>query len=137
MSNSQVREQILASRAMILPSFAEGLPVVVMESLALSRPVLSTYVAGIPELVESGICGYLVPAGSVLDLADAMQKVLSEPVETLRKMGQAGRLRVLERHDANIEAGKLGDLIKALATRPELVVENAPVPANRKAATVS
>jgi glycosyltransferase involved in cell wall biosynthesis len=64
-SNSEVQQHILASRAMVLPSFAEGLPVVIMEALALGRPVISTYVAGIPELVEPGVCGWLVSAGSV------------------------------------------------------------------------
>ena len=52
-SNDQVRKEILAARALVLPSFAEGLPVVLMEAMALRRPVISTYVAGIPELVHS------------------------------------------------------------------------------------
>ena len=52
-SRTSVREEILAARALVLPSFAEGLPVVLMEAMALRRPVLSTYVAGIPELVNT------------------------------------------------------------------------------------
>jgi colanic acid/amylovoran biosynthesis glycosyltransferase len=107
MSNDQVREQILASRAMVLPSFAEGLPVVVMEALALERPVLSTFVAGIPELVESATSGYLVPAGSVEGLAAAMREVLSAPIDRLRDMGRAGARRVAKQHDARIEAEAL------------------------------
>jgi len=51
-SSDQVREELLAARALTLPSFAEGLPVVVMEAMALRRPVLTTYVAGIAELVR-------------------------------------------------------------------------------------
>ena len=51
LTNSQVRARLRAARALILPSFAEGLPVVLMEALALGRPVVTTYVAGIPELV--------------------------------------------------------------------------------------
>ena len=54
---------------MVLPSFAEGLPIVIMEALALGRPVVSTYIAGIPELVQHGESGWLVPAGSVAALA--------------------------------------------------------------------
>ena len=61
-SSNQVRDEILAARALVLPSFAEGLPVVIMEAMALRRPVLSTYVAGIPELVRHGQEGWLVPA---------------------------------------------------------------------------
>ena len=61
----QVRDEILAARALVLPSFAEGLPVVIMEAMALRRPVISTFVAGIPELVAPGEHGWLVPAGDV------------------------------------------------------------------------
>jgi colanic acid/amylovoran biosynthesis glycosyltransferase len=115
MSNRQVRDQILASRAMVLPSFAEGLPVVIMEALALKRPVVSTFVAGIPELVESGTCGYLVPAGSVIELARALRQVLTDDVSKLRQLGMEGRRRVVERHDACIEAQKLSGLIRSIA----------------------
>ena len=109
-SNSEVQQQILASRALVLPSFAEGLPVVIMESLALSRPVISTYVAGIPELVEPETCGWLVPSGSVEALTSAMQTALQLPVEKLEQMGQVGAERVAEQHDAAIEASKLAAL---------------------------
>ncbi len=74
---------------MVLPSFAEGLPVVIMEAMALRRPVISTYVAGIPELVRPGIDGWLVPAGDVEALAEAMQACLEAPVEELARMGEA------------------------------------------------
>lgn len=109
-SNPDVQQQILASRAMVLPSFAEGLPVVVMEALALSRPVISTYVAGIPELVEPGVCGWLVPAGSVVALTAAMRAALQCSVEKLEQMGQMGASSVAQRHDAAIEASKLATL---------------------------
>ena len=62
-SADEVRQHILDARALVLPSFAEGLPVVIMEAMALRRPVISTYVAGIPELVRDGEHGWLVPAG--------------------------------------------------------------------------
>src|SRR5436190_7279270 len=90
-------------RLVCVGRFAEGLPVVVMEALALERPVLSTFVAGIPELVESAKSGYLVPAGSVDGLAAAMKEVLSAPVDELREMGRAGARRVSLQHDARIE----------------------------------
>jgi glycosyltransferase involved in cell wall biosynthesis len=106
-SNSQVQQHILASRAMVLPSFAEGLPVAIMEALALGRPVISTYVAGIPELVEPGSCGWLVPPGSVEALTQAMRAALQLPVEKLEQMGKLGADRVAQQHDAAIEASKL------------------------------
>ncbi len=109
-SNNEVQQQIISSRAMVLPSFAEGLPVVIMEALALSRPVISTYVAGIPELVEPGICGWLVPASSVEALTVAMRTALQSPREKLEQMGTEGALRVAQRHDAAKEASKLAAL---------------------------
>jgi glycosyltransferase involved in cell wall biosynthesis len=106
-SSEDVQRYILAARALVLPSFAEGLPVVIMESLALGRPVISTYVAGIPELVEPGICGWLVPAGSIEDLVDAMRAALQLPIEQLAVMGQQGAKRIQQRHDISKEVKKL------------------------------
>lgn len=106
-SSEQVREQLLAARAMVLPSFAEGLPVVIMEALALNRPVISTYVAGIPELVEPGVCGWLVPPGSAETLAIAMGAALQAPLEKLEEMGKAGAERVARQHNIDLEAKKL------------------------------
>ena len=80
-SSDQVREELLAARALVLPSFAEGLPVVIMEAMALRRPVISTFVAGIPELIHSGEHGWLIPAGDVEGLAAAMQDCLEQPPE--------------------------------------------------------
>jgi glycosyltransferase involved in cell wall biosynthesis len=112
-SSSEVRQHILASRAMVLPSFAEGLPVVIMEALALGRPVISTYVAGIPELVEPGVCGWLVPPGSVQALTTAMRAALQLPVEKLEQMGRAGRERVAQQHDVTVEASFLAALFRS------------------------
>jgi glycosyltransferase involved in cell wall biosynthesis len=106
-SSAQVRAELLAARAMVLPSFAEGLPVVIMEAMALRRPVLTTYVAGIPELVEDGRTGWLVPAGSLEALADSMMKCLVMDADQLQVMGDAARERVMQRHDIDTEAAKL------------------------------
>ena len=112
-SSERVREEILASRALVLPSFAEGLPVVVMEAMALKRPVVTTYIAGIPELVFDGEHGWLCPAGSVDALAEAMKACLAAPAEVLAAMGEAGHARVTARHDADTEAAKLARLFEA------------------------
>lgn len=100
-SSEKVREEILAARALVLPSFAEGLPVVIMEAMALRRPVISTYVAGIPELVTPGEHGWLVPAGDADALAEAMQACLDAPVDVLARMGEAAHTRVRARHDVD------------------------------------
>jgi colanic acid/amylovoran biosynthesis glycosyltransferase len=106
-SSAQVREELLAARALVLPSFAEGLPVVLMEAMALRRPVISTYVAGIPELVEHGRHGWLVPSGDAALVAQAMKACLQTDADTLRTMGDAAREQAISRHSVATEAAKL------------------------------
>ena len=114
-SGRQVRKHILASRVVVLPSFAEGLPVVIMEALALGRPVISTYVAGIPELVQHRANGWLIPAGSVAALTDAMREALTTCPDGLAEMGKVGMAIARQRHDAYKEATKLADLLNQSA----------------------
>ncbi|MGV8899267.1 MAG: glycosyltransferase [Burkholderiaceae bacterium] len=120
-SSDQVRAEILAARSLVLPSFAEGLPVVIMEAMALRRPVLTTYVAGIPELVRPGESGWLFPAGDVDALSAVLEEFLATPVHVLDAMGEAGYQRVLERHSVDIEAAKLAQLFcVGQSANPEL-----------------
>jgi len=114
MSGAQIRQELTEARGFVLPSFAEGLPVVIMEALALHRPVIATYVASIPELVRPGETGWLVPAGDVDALADAMASLLDTPTERLAEMGEAGAKAVASAHDVRVEARKLLDLINAV-----------------------
>lgn len=109
-TEQEVKAQINAAKAMILPSFAEGLPVVLMESLALGRPVISTYIAGIPELIKPGVSGWLVPAGDIDALVEALQFLLQTPLPILTQMGNDGREIVLRQHDVSKEAKILADL---------------------------
>lgn len=102
-----VRQEILQARALVLPSFAEGLPVVLMEAMALGRPVISTYIAGIPELVDDGVHGWLIPAGDVQALADAMRQVLQHDDAALAQIGARAHERAAARHSIDTEARKL------------------------------
>ena len=110
------------SCALVLPSFAEGLPVVIMEALARARPVLSTFVAGIPELVVPGRNGWLVPAGSVDDLAAGLRQIFATSLEQLAEMGQRGREDVGRQHDIGAIGHELvAHFRAAIATRAEPV----------------
>ena len=116
--NDEVRREIQNSRAMVMPSFAEGLPVVFMESLALERPVITTQIAGIPELVRHGVSGWLVTASAVDPLVDAMREALTMPVNRLWQMGRAGAEIVAAEHSAVRNAQQLASLFAAsIATK--------------------
>ena len=110
LSSQGVFQELLAARALVLPSFAEGLPVVFFEALALGRPVISTYIAAHPELIEPGVNGWLVPAGAVEPLVDAMAEALTVGSAELERMGRTGAAQVAERHNIDTEAKKLAAL---------------------------
>lgn len=116
-TSQQVREWLQRSRAFVLPSFAEGLPVSIMEAFAAGRPVVSTYIAGTPELVRSNENGWLVPAGSSNALAAALKDVLQTSTEALTVMGVRGKQLVQELHRADFEAAKLAELFKNAGTQ--------------------
>lgn len=82
-----------------LPSFAEGVPVVLMEAMAMGVPVVTTRIAGVPELVVDGSGGVLVPPGRSDELAAALAALLADP-ERRRQIGAAGRAKVLAEFDA-------------------------------------
>lgn len=106
-NSTEIQDALTASRALVVPSFAEGLPVVIMEAMAMGRPVISSTINGIPELVKDGVHGRLTIAGDVDSLADAMIEALSLSEKTLTAIGSAARDRVHERHNVQDQAGKL------------------------------
>ena len=75
--------------------------------------MISTYIAGIPELLIHGENGWLCVAGDVEALTKAMREALTLPLEALQKMGDAAYARVIARHNIDIEAAKLAEHIKA------------------------
>lgn len=88
-----------ASCALVVPSHAEGIPVVIMESFARGRPVISTAVAGVPELVVHGENGLLVPSGDPVAFAAAMREFAALGAERWAAMGSRGREAVRRLHD--------------------------------------
>jgi colanic acid/amylovoran biosynthesis glycosyltransferase len=115
-SNAEVRQLVGGSRALLLPSLSEGLPIALMEALALGRPVITTYIAGIPELVDQRN-GWIIPAGSVERIAEAMKEALEASSATLIEKGQQGRQRVVLAHDIRKNAAKLRQILVQNAPR--------------------
>jgi len=106
-SSSRVRQEILASKAVVMPSFAEGLPVAIMEAGALRRPVISTAISGIPELVKDGQSGWLITAGSVDALVCALHELDSASQEELAEMGEDAYQEVLKKHNIHTEVKRI------------------------------
>jgi glycosyltransferase involved in cell wall biosynthesis len=91
---SDVRYPLADSILVVLPSYREGLPRVLLEAGAIGRPVVASDVPGCRSVVEHGVTGWLVPPGDAAALAEAVRHALDLPPETLALMGQRGRQRV-------------------------------------------
>lgn len=88
----------------------EGIPVALMEAMASGVPVVSTAISGIPELVESGKTGFLVPPADAFSLADAIEQLARSP-ELRRRFGEAGRQKVMREFNLRTSATALWELI--------------------------
>jgi glycosyltransferase involved in cell wall biosynthesis len=107
----EIRAVYAAADAFCLPSFAEGLPVVLMEAMAMALPVVTTPIAGIPELVRHDVEGLLVRPGRVDELAEALRRVAGDR-ELRARLGAAGQARVTAEYDVRANAAGLGALFE-------------------------
>jgi len=123
---NQVLEALAGADVMVLPSIVdprgqqEGIPVALMEAMAMELPVIATSISGIPELVEHGRNGLLVAPRDAPALFDALQ-MLSEKAGIRRELGSAARAKVIQEYDLRHNAEKL-----ALRLRQELDAEHVP-----------
>ncbi len=109
-SQSEVADTLAETDIFVLPSFAEGVPVVLMEAMAASVPVITTHVAGIPELVRDGTHGILTHPGDTASLAHAIKTLLDNP-DRAEGMGKAGQARVADAFNIAQEAAWLAELL--------------------------
>jgi len=116
----RIRDFYAAADAFVLPSFSEGLPVVLMEAMAMGLPVIASRITGIPELVREGIDGLLVPPGNTEELAAAIQRVASDRA-VREAMGAAARDRVVNHFDAHVTQAPLIQLFREHLDRAEAV----------------
>lgn len=111
-SQAKVREYMQETDVFMLPSFAEGVPVSLMEALAAGVPVVTTQIAGVSELVENGVSGYLVPPGNAALLAERITQLLADP-QLRSEFGAAGRQKIAQEFDINQEAAWLCQIMTA------------------------
>jgi len=105
-SQAKVREYMQETDVFVLPSFAEGVPVSLMEAMAAGVPVVTTQIAGVSELVENGVSGYIVPPGDSTTLAERIKILLTEP-QRRNQFGVAGREKVETEFNLNHEVARL------------------------------
>jgi colanic acid/amylovoran biosynthesis glycosyltransferase len=120
-----VRDYLQAADVFVMSSFAEGVPVVLMEAMMSGLPVVATQIAGVSELVEEGVNGFLVPPSNVKALSDRIATLLADS-DLRHRLGQQGRAKVSQDFNIHTEAKKLYQLMttgailsEALATALE------------------
>ncbi len=109
-AQAEVAGILAAADLLVLPSFAEGVPVVLMEAMASRLPVIASRVAGVPELVEDGVSGFLTPPGDLDTLTDRLERLLADPALRAR-MGEAGRAKVEAEFDIDREAAWIAAIL--------------------------
>ena len=109
-----VRQLLPAADALVLSSTTDAMPNVVMEALSAGIPVVATNVDGVPEMVDDGVTGTLVPPRDPQALADAMLALSRLPAARRRAMGDAGRREMQRRFDVGVVARQWADLFEQL-----------------------
>ena len=99
---------------MVLPSHTEGLPVVLLEALAAGVPAVATAVGGVPEVIDDGVQGYLIPRGDVDVLVSRLRRLLGDE-KLRRRMGAAGRQRVAEKFSCTVQSQRYLEVFESLA----------------------
>lgn len=112
----RIRELYEAADLFVLPSFAEGIPVVLMEAMAMELPCVSTTVNGIPELIESGRSGLLVPPSDAHSLCQAILTLMDDG-DYRRSLASAGRGRVLEHYNLGSNIARLETIFRSRIVR--------------------
>ncbi len=114
LGQDRVPRHMRAATIFVLPSFAEGVPVVAMEAMALGTPVVTTRIAGVPELIEDRVSGLLVTPGRVDQLVAAIEELLRDDA-LRRRIADAARLVIQRKFDSRTEAHKLASLFSQTA----------------------
>jgi len=112
LSHEATRQKLARADIFVLASFAEGLPVALMEAMAMEIPCVSTFVAGIPELIRDGVEGLLVPPSSEEALFAALERLTCEP-DLRRNLAAAGRRRVLQHYSLQDNVRSLADALRS------------------------
>jgi len=117
-NQDRIRALYAQADAFALASFAEGIPVVLMEAMAMEIPCVTTCITGIPELVRDGIDGLLVAPSDDEALAAALGRLMDDAA-LRRRLGEAGRRRVEEKYDLSRNTDRLAEIFRRRLARGE------------------
>jgi len=107
----RIRPIYEAADVFALASFAEGIPVVLMEAMAMEIPCVATFITGIPELIRDGLDGLLVAPSDDAALANALRRLMDD-TELRRRLAQTGRRRVVEHYNLDLNIARLGEIFR-------------------------
>jgi len=110
-NQDQILDYYAQADVFVLPSFAEGLPVVLMEAMAMAVPCVTTHITGVPELIENGVTGYLIAPSDIEGLAQVIAYLMDNPQEA-RCIGLAGREKVLEDYNLAKNVKRLAEVFE-------------------------
>lgn len=111
LTHAEIRTRLAEADVFVLPSFAEGIPVALMEAMATQLAVVSTWTSGIPELITHDVDGLLVQPGSIEQLTDALESLLTSP-QLRARLGIAARQRVLSAYEQRVNLAHTADLLR-------------------------
>ncbi|MGH8338313.1 MAG: glycosyltransferase family 4 protein, partial [Gammaproteobacteria bacterium] len=111
-NQDRIRQFYHDADAFVLASFAEGIPVVLMEAMAMEIPCVSTMITGIPELIRDGVDGLLVAPSDDCALAGAIERLIEDEGLRLR-LSTAGRRRIAGKYDLNKNVALLAEIFRA------------------------
>jgi colanic acid/amylovoran biosynthesis glycosyltransferase len=119
-NQDEIRALFAQADVFALASFAEGIPVVLMEAMAMEIPCVTTWITGIPELIRDTVEGLLVAPSDEVALADALARLMDDG-ELRRRLGAAGRKRVMDRYNLRPNVGLLAEVFESYLGQPSLV----------------
>jgi len=111
LNQDRVRQLYAETDLFVLTSFAEGVPVVLMEAMAMEIPCVATWITGVPELIRHSIDGWLVPPGDFDQTAEAIAHLMDDPA-LRRRLGCSARVRVIEKYDLDRNTAHLARIFK-------------------------
>jgi glycosyltransferase involved in cell wall biosynthesis len=120
MDEAGVRQRLAETDVFVMTSFAEGVPVVLMEALAAGVPAVATRIAGIPELIEDGVTGFLVPPAEPTATAEMVRRLLDNP-DLRNRIAAAGREKVVREFNLETECERLANIMTTVLSAGDSV----------------